>query len=277
MPTNYQIVPGFFAHEQPGSTVQLDPTPPYFGLVSQSWASFTDEIDRLNSVVLDGTSVKVFFLGRHGQGYHNVAASKYGEEAWDAHWSKLTGDGEIVWGPDPYLTSLGETQARDANKAWKREKANGIPLPETFYCSPMRRALHTYQLTWEDIVPPSAGNPMILENCREVYGEHTCDQRRTRSKIHADFPLHRFEEGFAEEDMLYTTERESEAHAEVRARSVLDTIFAEDQGVTYVSITAHGGIINAFLRVIGRGDYHLTTGGVMAVVVRQSRTNHDEL
>jgi len=28
-----------------------------------------------------------------------------------------------------------------------------------------------------------------------------------------------------------------------------------------ISITAHGGIINALLRVIGRGDYTLMTGG----------------
>jgi len=31
----------------------------------------------------DDVAYKVLFLGRHGQGYHNVAEEFYGTEAWD--------------------------------------------------------------------------------------------------------------------------------------------------------------------------------------------------
>lgn len=31
----------------------------------------------------DGVEYKLLFLGRHGQGYHNVAEEFYGTEMWD--------------------------------------------------------------------------------------------------------------------------------------------------------------------------------------------------
>jgi len=36
-----------------------------------------------------------------------------------------------------------------------------------------------------------------------------------------------------------------------------------------ISVTAHSGWINAFLRVIGRNDYALPTGGILVVVVKR--------
>lgn len=65
-------------------------------------------------------SYKLLFLARHGQGFHNLAHTRYGNDAWNDHYSKLNGDGKIVWGPDPELTELGQAQARDNNYAWKK-------------------------------------------------------------------------------------------------------------------------------------------------------------
>jgi hypothetical protein len=89
-----------------------------------------------------------------------------------------------------------------------------------------------------------------------------------------------FEEGFEEEDVLWTPTHESKASVERRAKLVLDSIFRDDQDATCalapyfyvqqtqdltgdldISITSHSGWINAFLRVIGRNDYALPTGG----------------
>ncbi|KAI0271537.1 histidine phosphatase superfamily [Gloeopeniophorella convolvens] len=224
----YEIVPGFFIQDDPSavSTV-IGPTPEFFGLISKSWPDFADEINKLNANSSESVSYKVFFLGRHGEGYHNVAEVKYGQKAWDEKWALLDGDGELTWAPDPHLTAIGEDQARTAHAAWERELLQGASIPQKFYCSPLRRALRTLELTFEGTMPAGL-KPVILENCREEYGEHTCDKRRTKSEIQADFPGFIFEDGFEEEDLLWTLERESKESACSRAKLVLDRIFEND-------------------------------------------------
>jgi hypothetical protein len=85
------------------------------------------------------------------------------------------------------------------------------------------------------------------------------------------------EPGFSEEDLLWEGGvRESRTHVIERARNVLDMIFNNDEEICRLSpqhleyllivksvipITAHGGIINAFLAVLGRLPYALPTGG----------------
>lgn len=67
---------------------------------------------------------------------------------------------------------------------------------------------------------------------REIYGHHTCDKRRPRSEIEKDFPNFVFEDGFVEEDVLWTEERETYDHLDGRARNVLDRIFEVDTDAT---------------------------------------------
>lgn len=71
--------------------------------------------------------------------------------------------------------------------------------------------------------------------------------------------------------------RETKAQVKERARKVLNMIFEHDEPCEFVklksryvfvehrssvvSITAHGGIINAFLAAVGRPPYILPTGG----------------
>ncbi|KAI0307574.1 histidine phosphatase superfamily [Multifurca ochricompacta] len=269
----YEIVSGFFVQDAPtGPSSSIGPTPEFFGLVSESWSQFVAEIDKLGFNSSESTSYKVLFLGRHGEGNHNVAEIKYGQKAWDEKWALLEGDGELTWGPDPHLTVIGEEQARNAHDAWKREVVRGAPVPQRFYCSPLTRAIRTFELTFKDVLPVHL-QPIIVENCREEYGEHTCDSRRTRSEIQCDFPDFTFEEGFEEQDVLWSPERETKASVERRARLVLDRIFETDRDDTYISITTHSGWINAVLRVIGRGNYALPTGGLIVVVVKGSFLN----
>jgi hypothetical protein len=86
-------------------------------------------IEELNGSADEGTTFKVIWLARHGQGVHNVvcplhllphillplscslvplllvggmetdeqAEEKYGTRAWNRKWSLLEGDGELVW------------------------------------------------------------------------------------------------------------------------------------------------------------------------------------
>jgi len=173
---------------------------------------------------------------------------------------------------DPRLTAIGEEQACNAHTAWEREILRGVPIPQKFYCSPLTRAIRTLELTFEGILPAHL-RPLIVENCREENGEHTCDRRRTRPEIQRDFPNFDFEEGFEEQDVLWSLEREVKKSVERRAKLVLDRIFENDHDETYISITAHNGWINAVLSVIGRENYTLPTGGLVVAVVKGTVIN----
>ncbi|KAI0689928.1 phosphoglycerate mutase-like protein [Cytidiella melzeri] len=276
MPAHYTAVSGFFLQDNPSSiAAEIGALPARFGLIDPSterWDRFKIKIEQLNAKGKEqGEIHKVFFLGRHGQGWHNVGEAKYGTQAWDAHWSKLNGDDEITWGPDPLLTPAGVEQARDARRAWKKEVPFGIPVPVRHYASPLKRALDT----WKTVFAEDGLWVTILENCREEYGEHTCDQRSSLSHLQGLYspPTYAFEEGFAEDDPLWTADqRESKAHISSRAQSVLDVCFGEDVEDRYISIVAHGGIINGFLAAIGRPSYPLPTGGILPVVVKRTES-----
>lgn len=280
--THYSVESGFFAQDNPSAIPAIiGALPPRFGLVDDSperWHRFKGRIDSLNSNAPHGTSYKVFFLGRHGQGYHNIAEEKYGTQAWDDYYSKLYGDSEITWGPDPLLTPLGINQAEAARNAWLAELTYGICRPGRCYASPLHRALSTWELTFggDDILQPEKKKVMVLENLREEHGVHTCDMRDPLSAIQRNFPppLYSFEPGFSEEDLIWQPDvRETKEHIKRRAHAVLDKIFGEAEEL-YISVTAHGGIINGFLAAMGRPPYGLPTGGVLPLVIRCETLQH---
>ncbi|KAG5645137.1 hypothetical protein DXG03_006854 [Asterophora parasitica] len=81
---SYTTVPGFFIQDEP--TTRASAIPPRFGLLDDSadrWDKFFAHLAGLDESADRYTSYKVFFLGRHGQGVHNVAEAKYGTKAWD--------------------------------------------------------------------------------------------------------------------------------------------------------------------------------------------------
>ncbi|GAA5947025.1 hypothetical protein JCM10213_007279 [Rhodosporidiobolus nylandii] len=238
-----------------------------------STGHFRRHIERLNDAAEEGTAVKVIFLARHGQGYHNVAEAKYGTKAWDEYWSKRYGDEEMTWGPDPLLTPLGMSQALAVNHAWKKERVDDVPLPQSRYSSPLSRAASTLKITWEGL---SAGEesglqPEFREGWRETLGVHTCDQRRTKSYLADSYPSFSFEAGFAKDDELWSpTYRETDEEHAARIRVELDKIFSTDPS-TYISITAHGGVIGAFFRVVGHRKVAVPPGGMIPIVVKATK------
>lgn len=282
--TTYAYVPGYFAQDDPEANANvIGALPDRFGLLDSSadhWKKFQLNITALGLECGPKESIKVFFLGRHGEGFHNVAEAKYGTPAWDDYWSKLDGDGTIVWGPDALLTPLGVQQAEAAHNKWLDEIPSGIPVPNVIYSSPLTRATRTLEITWTGITLPNktCNDPsfpsykvVIAENCREVYGVHTCDKRHPKSWIAENFPLFTFDRGFTEEDELWTPDdRETDEHVNMRALSILDHIWHRHPADTYVSITAHSGFIGGLLRVVGRGTYSLPTGGVIPIVIRRT-------
>ncbi|KAG1801943.1 histidine phosphatase superfamily [Suillus subaureus] len=269
---SYEVVEGFFMQEGGARYGLGEVLPPRFGLIDRSdgrWKTFRQKIGQLNTSSPASTQYKVFFVGRHGEGFHNVAEAKYGTEEWNNYWSKENGDGELIWGPDPELTTLGKDQAKAVHDAWKQERKFGIPIPEKLYCSPLTRAIHTNKISFDSIIPQSQ-RTMIIENLRETTGVHTCDKRRTRTYIEQTFPDFDIEKELIEEDTLWDPEvRETHAEIDARMRRVLDMIFGKDQE-QFISFTAHGGIVSAVLRVMNHRQYILPTGGVIPIVVKSS-------
>ncbi|KAJ7234347.1 phosphoglycerate mutase-like protein [Mycena haematopus] len=265
---SFKALAGFFVQDDLlADAAVIGAVPPRFGHLDTSPARWSDLLAKLRALnaagASTGTAYKLFFFGRHGQGYHNVAEDKYGTQAWDDYWSKLDGDGEITWGPDPELTPLGLAQAAAANTMWKDELRDAqIPHPDTFLCSPLTRAMQTAVATFGGVFD----NP---RNCREEHGVHTCDKRSTRTQLETAFSEDKYKSlhfelkpNFAETDLIWLPDvRETHAQVAERAREVLDRIFAQDGDQLFISITAHSGTINGFLHAMGRARYMLPTGG----------------
>ncbi|KAI0782303.1 phosphoglycerate mutase-like protein [Abortiporus biennis] len=257
MSAHYSTIQGLFVQEDPNVVPSVvGALPPRFGLLDESperWHNLCSKLKQLNDRIEEEDGLeshyKLFFLGRHGQGYHNVAEAKYGTEAWDDYWSKLNGDEELTWGPDPLLTPLGQTQGEEARVTWKEELQYGIPVPDRFLSSPLKRALDTWTATFG----------------KDGEGE-VVDKE----------PTYTFEPHFSEEDPLWDPDvRETKSHIAQRARAVLDFAFESRETSMVVSITAHGGFINGFLSAVGRPIYALPTGGVLPVVVKCTRPKSD--
>ncbi|KAG8820999.1 hypothetical protein FRC19_008317 [Serendipita sp. 401] len=278
---DYQVVTGWFIQDNSTQVVTL---PPSFGLLDPTengWSKIKEFLAKANGDDrVPGTIHKLLFLGRHGQGWHNVAEAKYGTAEWDRYWSKLNGDGELVWGPDPDLTPLGIEQATSINKMWRGELSQGIPLPQAMYTSPFRRAINTQTIEFAGWFYANGTEPgmaitssipkIVIEDLHETSGEHTCDLRNTKTIIHQNFPFLAFENGFVEEDPFWTPDhRETQAEQDVRSRRALDKIMTADG--TYISVTSHSGTMASIFRTIGHIAYPVTPGGVVPVIVKATQ------
>ncbi|KAG9028250.1 hypothetical protein FRB95_006656 [Tulasnella sp. JGI-2019a] len=194
---DYTIVRGFFMHDQsPLAPVPEphNPLPPAFGLLDDRedrWAAFKTKFDDLVELKKDGEQYKLIVIGRHGQGIHNVADTKWGKE-WEEKWAMEYGDGNLVWGPDAELTEVGVGQAQQVNELWKQEIDAGMPIPTQLYSSPFSRALKTCKVTFGDILinhqrvfPVERSRSSSLRCSARLWAETpaTCDARSRRSSM----------------------------------------------------------------------------------------------
>ncbi|KNG51665.1 phosphoglycerate mutase family protein [Stemphylium lycopersici] len=229
-----------------------------FGLIERSystdsddkellWKSFEKYVRSLEAAKKENESFKVLFLGRHGQGWHNVAETKYGTKAWDCYWSALDGADGITWS-DANLTATGQGQAKDVNKLWASQLPLGIPAPETYYVSPLTRTIETADLSFQglDLPTDKPYKPFIKELLREALGIHTCDRRSTLSHLKPTFPHLTFEEGFSELDLLWEADyREPDTARRYRLATFLDDIFSTDANKFALET---GGVIPVFVK-----------------------------
>ncbi|KAK5153777.1 hypothetical protein LTR04_006166 [Oleoguttula sp. CCFEE 6159] len=234
------------------------------------WQRFERYVSDLNFESPKNTQYKILFMGRHGEGYHNVAERYYGTAEWDRYWSKLEGNGTVTWA-DAHLTDIGIEQAKTANAFWKRGiREWGIPVPEKYYTSPLDRCLATAQYTFEGLELPADRPfvPEVKELLREVIGVHTCDRRSSRTYIESHYPAYKIEDGLTEDDELYSpTHREITEEQVTRLRELLNDVFTHDKN-TWISFTSHSGAIAALLEALGHRKFRLPTGGVIPVLVK---------
>ncbi|KAF4636322.1 hypothetical protein G7Y89_g1753 [Cudoniella acicularis] len=237
------------------------------------WQRFENKVERLNQESNSKTQYKVLYMGRHGEGYHNVAEAFYGTHDWDCYWSLQDGNGTATWA-DALLTTEGIAQAKKANAFWHLEiSTQKIPTPESYYTSPLMRCLATADITFSGLKLPEDRpfTPTIKELIREAIGAHTCDRRSTKTEIQKAYPNWPFEHGFAENDLLWDANlRETNEAMDIRLREALDDIFSNDEK-TFISISSHSGAIGSILRVLGHRDFSLGTGQVIPVLVKAEK------
>jgi broad specificity phosphatase PhoE len=240
------------------------------------WELFYHHLATLNADAPPSTSYRLLFLGRHGQGYHNVAESFYSTVAWDCYYSTLDGNGTVTW-VDAHLTPVGRDQARTASAFWDAQiRDQKMTTPQSYYLSPMDRAIQTADITYRSLKFPrdaASYKPLIKEQLRETNGVHTCDKRSPLSVIRSRWsdPPYQIETGFTEVDELWDSDlRETPSAHTVRMLNALDDILAHDSN-TVISLTVHSGVIAAILRGVGHRAFKMETGGIIPVLIKAER------
>lgn len=214
------------------------------------WQKFEFYVNSLNIKSGPKVDYKVLFLGRHGEGYHNVAETYYGTPAWNCYWSIRDGNATVTWA-DAKITPNGVAQAQIAANFWaSRIKLQKIPLPQSYYTSPLTRCLQTANITFSQLPLPwyEPFIPTVKELFREGISGHTCDRRSNKTYIHDSFPRYKIEAGFSEQDLLWKPlEGEVPTDQDIRSKTVLDEVFGSDDS-TWMSVTSHSGEIASILR-----------------------------
>lgn len=264
----YKLYSGNFDYFQYNGITEENPLLDRFGLKDDSdyrWPNFWANMSKLNQEGNGKTFYKVIFLGRHGHATNNPGVTAKDRPIRD---SPLTQDGFL--------------QASNVQAMWTKENSldkGGIGIPTISYCSPLMRCLSTNSISFAPQLDASGGptiNTVVYEDCRERVSTSKAEHRRSKACITQMFPKFGIDPNFADEDPLWA-EHESHESVMLRAEHILERIFEVESKNNYrlrqppppfVSITAHSGIISAFLSFIGfdSRSFHIVNGCVIPVI-----------
>ncbi|KAM3069432.1 putative phosphoglycerate mutase pmu1 [Clarireedia jacksonii] len=284
----YKTVVGYFKQDDQNVDAKLfDYAAENFGLIDREydtdrdfdperkltqWQRFEHHIHTLNRQTPLNVQYKVLYLGRHGEGYHNIAETTYGTPAWNCYWSLKDGNGTATWA-DSHLAPTGISQALLAHDFWQTLlTTQKTSPPQSFYISPLTRCIQTATLTFTNLTLPSTSpmpfNPTIKELLREGISAHTCDRRSSKTYIHTLAPTFKFELGFPETDPYWRPlVSETPDSQDQRSKALLDDVFNNDNS-TFISFSTHSGEINSLLRVLRHRSFSLSTGAMIPVLVK---------
>lgn len=190
-----------------------------------------------------GTIVKKVHLIRHGEGAHNVA-----QREWRAQpdWDGVSEPYTMVTDPgmrylDPELTALGVSQARDLQR-------RTAPLaPEVLVLSPMRRALQTGLLAFEQHLDEGRLLAVATDLCHECGGKHTCDRRSAKADLQASFPAVDFSLLTTEEDPYWGDGLSREPLVQLAGRAAKFVAWLHERPERHIAVSAHSAILLAVM------------------------------
>lgn len=269
VPQKYDAISGFFEQDDTNTDSSKYDIKKNFGLLENtSWDDVISFVKNKNNQEVDN-KYKLFFLARHGEGYHNVASHNYRKKEWKCDLRTRPGNAIMEW-IDAALTPEGIRQSSELSNSWAVQlSSNRAPLPESFYVSPMRRCMETYFYTWKNITDFSP-RPIVKEDAREAIGISTSSKRHSKTYIGSRWDYVDFERGFSEEDTFWNAYfGESDQHLHYRGKRLLDDIFVHDDK-EIISVTSHSGIIASILDVVSHRRFHLNAGQMIPVLVRAS-------
>ena len=276
VPQKYDIISGFFEQDDLNTDSSKYDIKKNFGLLENTtWENVISFVRNKNDQEVD-SKYKLFFLARHGEGFHNIASDYYGKKEWKCDMRTRPGNATMEW-IDAALTPKGIRQASELSVSWSRQLSSSeAPLPESFYVSPMRRCMETYFYTWKNITNFSP-RPIVKEYAREVIGISTSSKRHTKTYIGSRWDYVDFEKGFKEDDVLWSPYLgESDQRIHCRGKVLLNDIFGHDDN-EIISLTSHSGLIASILDILNHRPFHLDTGQMLPVVVRASLFNRRQI
>lgn len=154
---------------------------------------------------------------------------------------------------DMALSALGELQATALDGVWSSSiETENVPIPDVFYCSPLRCCLQTLQLSSYFAMQGSISPRQIVkEGLRDRFGVTTHDQRSSKSWIKKNYPTFTLEDGFTQVDELWKPDiRESLENQMTRVSRLLDDVF-NDSTSMFVSLTTHCQLVSTLMIVTG--------------------------
>ncbi|DBA00389.1 TPA: LOW QUALITY PROTEIN: hypothetical protein N0F65_000574 [Lagenidium giganteum] len=242
-----RYVPGFFKQGEPSQPLPK-PYPPHMGLMDgKSWQDVDNFMKEREQ---QGTKTKLIIFLRHGEGTHNVATEKYGQQVWDDYYRKLP---EYL---DTPLTDLGKAQAKNASIMLTEErKQRGLNIPLVIV-SPLQRTLQTYTIAYENNMDiPNVST----ELSREILGVGMCDKRRSIEEKKKEYSYVDFSEIKDNEDPWWQPDhRETDFEIDNRCRAFMNNLFY-DRKPTHLGVVSHSLFGAACLRVLGHREYKMAT------------------
>lgn len=254
--TTIRALDGFFTRDNrdDASAATKTTTPRLFKKFSLATASWAELRTRVADANAQGRDVKVVYLVRHAEGFHNAAERDFGTQRWEEEFAKS--DAYL----DADLTPFGISDAqRKGPSALAAERTNGMPIVERVVVSTLSRAIQTAEIFFADYSLPAPNASFVgMELCREILGVHTCDKRVSLTKLKHKFPSVNFAfpgaEVQDEEDELWSpTHRETDAEIQTRAQTFLLQFFDAIPD-RYVALVVHSKFIRSLYEMLRPGE-----------------------
>lgn len=180
-------------------------------------------LPRFRAAADGAADAKHIYFIRHGEATHNIAPRPWGEELVDAR-----------------LTPEGQRQSLEM----LRPAAAALPL-ELIVTSPLSRTLETAHIGLAPHLERGV-KCVAVEQCREQFGLNLPDRRRATAALRVEYPQVDFS-GLAEEDELFTPEREALEDMSMRADAFLELLMQRPEA--HIAVSTHSSFLAALFNV----------------------------